>query len=428
MKLAIIDPGYSHPETHHHSVNLEIASAISKKDIQTVVFSAKRIEQRCINTAQSRGIELIPYFKTPCYFMSLGEVTPDGYRDLAHDFFLELSQLFESRLMEGVVSLYFHTGFGFHLLGLARALRKIKLKNLNNVIITLMFNPGARIEGEFVNVWDSSEYSTYLMAFRCLEECSKETGLKIEVATSCRAYQQIYQKLSSFNSVEIHPAINQVRSSDNLAKIEGNKERVLLYLGGPKVSKGIEFSAQLAPLAAKKFPQAEFVFHYNSDFPGAKPQFQSVIEPLKGSTKTLNNLLIKEGFLESDAYQCLLHSCGVVAILYNPSEYSFKTSGVFWDALKSKTQQWIVSRGTWIADELSELGIPYSAVDYGDIESALIGIEKLLADNKKGVKYNLENKPEGLDYLKILTSPFSDWLLSKISVPDDLANNLPQAA
>lgn len=428
MKLAIIDPGYSHPEAHHQSVNLEIGSALSKQGVQTVIFSSKRVEQRSLTLARNKGLELEPYFNAPCYLKNQGRITCDEYRVLADSFFSELSQLFQSSLMEGVGSLYFHTGFSFHLLGLARALNSLSLKKVNNVIITLMFNPGARIKQDGMNILDFAEYAVYLKAFRHLAESSKENGVKIHLATSCRAYQQVYERLWHVSPVEIHPAINPMSSLNHLEKPPGSKERVILYLGGPKEDKGIQFSAQLCPLAAKSFPNVEFVFHYNSDFPGAKSQFQSVIESLRASSQTQNNILIKEGFLDPDSYQGLLQSSGVVAILYNPSKYNFKTSGIFWDALKLKKQKWLVTRGTWIADELSELGIPYSAVNYGDSEGALIALEKLLAENKKEGDHSLSNKYVDLDYLKILTSSFSDWLLSKITSSSHLVESSPEAA
>lgn len=413
MKLAILDPGYKELWGHHHMVNLGISSNLLNKGIDTIVFAAK-------NFAQIRDSGLIPqklninhFFQTPCYPTGVDSLSKGEYSDLVCSFSIELKALFESSLLDDIHSIYLHTGFSFHLQALGEVLKKIKFRAPKTFIISLMFNPSAQIRGESLNFFDTREYFRYKTAFGYLAKAAKSNKLNIKLATSCNAFQRTYQKLWPQSPVEIHPAINQRLGLIDHQVLESPKDRVLLYWGVPKIDKGIEFAAELCVIASQKFPQIDFLFQYNPDFPGAPAKFEAPISRLRELSQKYTNIIFKEGYLAPDTYHSLLNSCKVISILYDPLHYKFKTSGIFWDALLLNKDKWLVSKNTWIADELSELHIPHQSVEYGSIPSALSGLNFLLSSENQPSDYSVALRNSKSNYLNLLTSSFSDWLRSK---------------
>ena len=413
MKLAILDPGFSHLGTHHESVNLGIVCGLSKKGIQSVVFTSENLRPTVNPETSLYQMNVIPFFKTLCYLPENVPFTQRGYDALVHSFFLELESLFESPHMEDVNLIYLHTGYSFHLQGLGKALNNSRLKTLNRLIISLMFFPESPAHQNRLNEEDVQEYLCYKTALNVLAEASQKSKISIDVATSCRTFQTTYQKLWSLGPVDIHPAINQYSRFQSLKEPQLASDRVLLYLGAPKTDKGIEFITEICQITSEKFPETQFVIQMNLSFPGFSSEFGGLITKLRKASEISHNITLKEDYLEPDSYYSLLNSCSVITLLYQPTKYKFKTSGIFWDGLLLKKDKWLVSRDTWIADELSELQIPFQSVEYGDVSSALSGLEKLINHPSIHVMKKLDNTVPESKYLKQLTSSFSDWLFSK---------------
>ena len=413
MKLAILDPGYKELWGHHHMVNLGISSNLLTKGIETLIFAARTFAQDNNSGVNLQKLNINYFFQTPCYKAGIDSLSKSEYSDLVRSFSIELKALFEGSLLDDVDAVYLHTCFSFHLQALGEVLKNIKFSTPKTFVISLMFNPSAQVRREILNFFDIREYLRYKTAFGFLAKATKSNKLNIKLATSCKTFQKTYQKLWPQNPVEIHPAINQRLGLMDHQVLESPKDRVLLYWGVPKIDKGIEFAATLCEIASEKFPKIEFLFQYNPDFPGAPAKFEAPISRLRELSQKHTNIIFKEGYLAPETYHSLLNSCKLISILYDPIHYKFKTSGVFWDALLLNKDKWLVSKNTWIADELSELHIPHQSVEYGSIPSALSGLNFLLSSENQPSDYSVALRNSKSNYLNLLTSSFSDWLLSK---------------
>ena len=66
MRLAIIDPGYSHSHSHHQAVNLAIQSALKKRGVEVLIIAAADLDIAVCDVANTTGLSILPYFTVPC--------------------------------------------------------------------------------------------------------------------------------------------------------------------------------------------------------------------------------------------------------------------------------------------------------------------------------------------------------------------------
>lgn len=417
MRLVIIDPGFSNSNGHHHTVNLLLNSVFSSHTADLVIFAAKDIDTNTLKQAISNHVHIFPYFTTPCYPPNANSLPRRQHEVLSKLFSIELISLFESSFFVNDDCVLIHTAFSFHISGLARALWFLKGKYHGKVLISMMFHPAARLVskgtgGEELECFDSREYLRHKFALSTLHSAAARIGVNVMLTVPCRSYQKVYQTLWPFDKVEVHPAVGYRPLPS--PTIKSARLRVLLYLGGPKADKGIEFAARLGAAVAEKHPAAEFVFHFNDEFPGAS-NYAYVIEELKQAGEANKNVEVLFGNLGDDHYDRLLQSCQIICLLYDPAEYSFKTSGIFWDALRCPNIGWLVSRDTWVASELDQLGLHHEKTSYGDISQAAAKIADLLQNYKNGRFENKLIKCSDSDYLSLLNSSFGEWVYQKFS-------------
>ena len=160
-------------------------------------------------------------------------------------------------------------------------------------------------------------------------------------------------------------------------------------------------------------PEVEFVFHFNNEFPGTN-RFKPIIEKLVKAGKENQNVKIIKGNIDAQSYAAIINSSRIICLLYDPQFYVFKTSGILWDALRCRDIDWLVTAQTWPESELRDLRIPHSTVLYGDIETGVTKIAGLL--NHEGRKTAGREYPTAdLEYLKLLTSPFGEWLYKEFT-------------
>lgn len=417
MRLIVIDPGFSHSNAHHQAVNFLLNRVFSSHTADLVIFAAKNADTNTLKQAISNHVHIVPYFTTPCYPPNANSLPRRQHEVLSELFSIELISLFESRFFDSGDCLLIHTAFSFHISGLARALWFLKGKYHGKVMISMMFHPGARLVrkgsgGEELEYFDSREYLRHKLALSTLRSAAGRIGVSVMLTVPCRSYQKVYQTLWPFDKVEVHPAVGY-RSLPS-STIKSARPRVLLYLGGPKADKGIEFAARLGTAVAELHPAAEFVFHFNDEFPEAG-SYAYLIEELKQAGDANKNVEVLYGNLGDDHYDRLLQSCQIICLLYDPAEYSFKTSGVFWDALRCQNIGWLVSRDTWAASELDQLGLHHEKTSYGDISQAASKIVNLLQNYKNGRFENQLIKSSDSDYLSLLNSSFGEWVYQKLS-------------
>lgn len=410
MKLVILDPGFEHSHAHHESVNQSIHNVFSKYGHEVLVVAAKNLEPQAAEQLRTSGMDLLPWFETPCYPKNAEELPLEEHLSFSDSFYLEIVDLYKSQKLDGTEHLLFHTGYSFHYYGLSLAMWRLRHLLEGKLLICAMFHPGARLSPgtNAVELLAPVEYLRHRLATRMLGVAQSDVSLKIELATSSQAYQSIYQKLWN-KYVSVHPAICYRPVIEPTVSAEGQqfRKRVLLYLGGVKSNKGFEFSAQLGAMAARKLPEIQFIFHFNDQFPGSNA-YELLIHELESAGSPAQNVEIVRGNLSNQAYDELLSTCDVYCTLYDPVDYQFKSSGVLWDMLRFSGKKWLVTKKTWLRDELKQLGVSHSAVTFGEIESALAEVERMTQEDfpTTGPSSSIGND----FYRSMLMRPFGEWV------------------
>lgn len=414
MKIAILDPGYSHEHAHHQTFDLAVHRAFSQHQAKVLVVAAADLSVSAKRACLSQGVDIQPFFSVPCYPQHAEKLPSRQHEVLAQSFAAEVVALMRGSLARDVDHLFLHTGFSFHLHGLARALWDLKGRFAGRLLLSMMFHPGARpaaAAGEPPEILDFREFHRHREGLSLLQAAAARSGAAVTLAAPCRSYQRLYQSLWDAGEVLTHPSVSPVPAAEATRRLTA-RPRVLLFLGGPKRDKGFEFAVRLGVAAARTMPEVEFVFHYNVDFPGAAA-FGSLAEELRQAGVEHGNISIIEGNLDDKEYRDWLCSCRVVCLLYDPVAYAFKTSGIFWDALRCPGMDWLVSDNTWAAAELTALGLPHATAQYGDVAAARDQLGWLL---------RRDSAPEaGVDreYLDLINGSFGEWVFRRFAGEDD---------
>ena len=414
MKIAILDSGYAHTHAHHQAANLGVARSALTRGDEVVIIASYDLNQEARRACAVEGVEVSAYFRTPGYPRDADHLPPAEHERLVEQYAHEIAALFESGYLDNGTHLLTHTGYSFHVFGLARALWRLRRRLHNHVLVSMMFHPGARIGGPGRSTedvtYDLREFVRHRLALRLLDDTS---GATVILSTSCRSYQRTYQTLWTRAAVEVHPVIGYRQLAAMLPRPPGARRRVLLFLGGAKEEKGVHFCARLGTHCAASMPELEFVFQFNRSFSDAE-RFEPLVRELRESGELHGNVEIVDGHLDEPAYDALLSGIDIVCMFYDPAVYAFKTSGVFWDALRLSRVQWVVSEGSWMAAELQEIGVACALVPYGDIT---LGAAALLAAQLP--EPPVADEPS-LDrsYLELLNRPFGDWVCEQLASVD----------
>lgn len=406
MNVVILDPGYEHIHGHHHIVNCEIHKFLSKKGFLVKVISGRSIDHETMKRSLNYGMNIIPYFHTPCYPPNVDRLLDDEHELISNLFASEIIKLYEMGLLMDADYLLMHTIYSCHIVGFAKAILKIKkFQKDTKLIISLMFNPGAKLTGpdykrlKFLN---HKEYLRYKLGLSLLDYASAKAEIEIILATSCRSYQRIYEYILKKRTVNIHPSVTY-RPLDIDVFPTSNRKRVLLYLGCPKSEKGILFSAKFGAALASLYPNVEFIFHYNDLFPGAE-SFKTAVDELLQSGTIHKNVSLIKGYIDEKKYDELIKSSEIFCLLYDPKYYEFKTSGIFWDMLRKEKCKFLVTENTWISEEIKELNIPHETIRYDDMTECKSKLDKLLSYEETGL-----NKSNSV-YYNLLNNSFAEWL------------------
>ncbi|MHC1791165.1 glycosyltransferase [Solidesulfovibrio sp.] len=419
MNIVILDPGYEHPHAHHQTVNLGIGAALAEQHGKTTVLAANTITAHALHQCAEAGLTVRPYFATPGYPPQADSLPQRQHEVLAQTFARELTDLYDAGILTGGEGLVLHTGYSFHLAGLAQALWRLRGEpRPARLLLSMMFHPGARLAGPEpgrLEVIDGREYLRHKLAFAVLHTAAGQSGIEVALAAPCRAYRRIYQSLWPAGTVQVHPAVGW-RPLPTPPPARGGRPRVLMYLGGVKADKGVVFALQLAATAAQALPEAQFVFHFNDAFPGSG-SFLPLLEALHQAGQTHDNVEVLTGNLDPDRYDAVLGSCQVACLLYDPAQYAFKTSGVFWDILRRPDMAWLATAGTWPADELAELGLPHATVPHGDVAQGVARLRRLLRGDGPGLVGTEAPAPVDHGYRELLCSSFGQWLARQFADP-----------
>lgn len=419
MLLTIIDPGYEHSSGHHESANLGIARDVTRYGWKVHIIAAKNLTDSALQHCLKKGVEVTPFFTTPCYPENPENLTTDVYEALSRSFAGELRHLLQSGVIRPETQVLMHTGYSFHMQGWGRALWHDGASLNCQLLVTQMFNPGAFIANENPNrqeVVNPRNYLRYKLSLKLLTAAIHRHNLPFHMATSCRSYQRIYQTLWKDGVVGIHPG---VVSHEHLTAVKNKPDnpmvpdrvRILFYLGSVKEEKGFSFSARLAMQCVRIMPDITAVFHFNDDFPGAG-YFEELYKELQTTAEQYHNLEIHTGYLPAEGYTALLQASHVLCLLYDPEYYRLKTSGLFWEALPLRKLAWLVSDSTWNASELSELNIAYKTVPFSDIDATRQAIVETVRLIKSGPALEQKDYLNNA-YLEVLTGSFGEYLYNK---------------
>lgn len=380
-RLVVLDPGYGHPNAHHHSVNLGLFSELSMAGTDVLVLASRELTADSMNAATSGGGTVMPWFTIPRYPDDAETLAAPAYEGLAHAFSDQIVALFDQDIVQSDATILLHTGFAFHFYGLALALLKLNDRVRGHWIALTMFAPGAEAQpddDELFLLENARVLLRYRMALKLLHRAAIRAGVKMLLASPTLGYQRTYQQLWP-DRVGLHPAVNFQALAQDVVARRDDKCAVLLYLGCPKREKGMDFALALGIAAASRFPNVHLTFHFNAGFHGADC-FVERVSKLRRAGQKFDNVSILNGNLSRADYDALLVKSDLVCLLYDPAHYRLKTSGIFWDVLRCEQVDWLVTQSSWMDRELVELGIAAETVEYGDVAGAMACIQRRMSN------------------------------------------------
>lgn len=413
QRYFIIDPGFEHFDSHHWVVNELISHAIESTAIKELIIFANQNLEESQNTTFAK---IIKHFTVNLY--------PRDYHDLPHEEYKALVTLIQSQITSALSSydiakgdvIVVHTAFSYVYEALARTLMELNLEGVE-LFISTMFSPGATIsfgENETASI---RELMRHKFAFSVLEKLSENNAPNVIVDAPTQCYVDAYQQLWQGGEVQLHPSVCG-GLTDDLAVTQSNlgDGSILAYLGGPKWDKGIEFTVNALVQAAKFIPSTQFIFHFNDQFPGADA-FEPMVSRIESDEYT--NIRVIRGNLDKPAYEAILKDASTYLMLYDPSVYGRKTSGVLWDVLKhAKGKSLVVSKDTWHELELMQVGAVYTSIEFGNTD-------ELVAKLVQGQLPTISSKCYQGQYLKTLLSNFGEHVIARTTpktVTDKKAN------
>jgi len=409
MNVAVIDPGYDHSHSHHETVNLGLVRALKEHKLEYVLITAAALAADARETLKRQEVNFVPFFRTPAYPSNVETLSAHDHSALSRNFQSELTAAFDSGILPNGSYVFLHTAYAFHISGVAQALLRLPPGAVQGVYISLMFDPGVKVVSdrdwtEGISIFNSGRYLKYKMALKLLSEATMRKSCQLLLETSCESYRSAYASVAPDLAFGIHPIVTfDTQAPTPLPTAE---ERVLLYVGGPKENKGIRFTVKVAEQLRNLHSKLKLQFHFNAAFPGGD-QFQQEITILKN----IGGIEILEGNLGADAYQRLIDSSTVICLLYDPESYFFKTSGVLWDGLRNSRIKWVVSADTWMASELSHLGIRHASVRYGNVSEA---VEAIASTAKELPQSNKDRSPSQQTYSHLLLQSFGHHVVRQL--------------
>lgn len=378
MNVAILDPGYDHSHSHHQTVNLGLIEAFQERGLSHTLLASHALDEGLQESLRAKQVNAVAYFTTPTYPQNVETLSVEEHNALARSFADELVAAVDSGLVPQGSYLVAHTAYAFHVSGIAQAIYRFPEKAISGTYISLMFDPGSGApqnhSAQAGQVFDIGRHVKYKTAFKLLSATTRARSLPAIVETSCESYRRAFNEISFGLPIGLNPVVNYQGPLSSPANTEPNT--VLMYLGGPKENKGINFAAKVTEQLAAIHPELKLIFHFNHEFPWAE-QFASAIEPLKNHGNDTIELV--EGSITPELYDSLIARSAVMFVPYDPEHYYFKTSGVLWDGLRNPRMKWVVSDNTWVATELAETGKPHALVQYGDVDAAINAIVQSLS-------------------------------------------------
>ncbi|MCU7554437.1 glycosyltransferase [Alteromonas sp. ASW11-19] len=391
--LVVLDPGFEDTHSHHVTVSHLLGESIGN----IRVYASEKLNEAI--TLPSGG-RVNSYFQTPCYTNRLFALSSQEEERISDSFADELLRLYSEGRVQRSDTLLLHTGFSFHISGLAKFFMKVGRDAGPALLLCGMFDPGNYLIDSRTNADRVAWSIKYNLALTLLE--SSIATSRLVFATSCEEYVAAYQQILKA-PVELHPAINL---NSQVTPNKGNQSRrILIYVGSVKADKGIELIlAQLENLL-NSFPDIKFIVHWNTESPGIR-DFPDAESHLSALEPRYDNFELYLGELSFERYQGLLNSVDAMLFNYHPESYFYKTSGVFWDGLARGCALLCTSK-TWLSRQATSTGSRAFLFDYNDDASLNAALRawrdttggELIADN---------------EYKRQICRSFGGWVSEKL--------------
>ncbi|WP_144036974.1 glycosyltransferase family 4 protein [Synechococcus sp. MW101C3] len=380
---------------------------------------------------------VIPAFSESGYIDPKRYSAVSSYCEQARSFYCKLKS-FDADILIG------HTLLHFHLYGLGLYLA---FKQSKHVVISLMFSP---YEGLRSEASEQHDYCFTSIALRSLNDAALSNGHRIIVGVTSEyhwellaEFRQNYPFLSFTRSpwlVGLHNAGADLRAS---LKSHGNgkefsRSKVLLYLGDAKPDKGIEtvreFLKWITQLPADDLAEAASRIQIEVHITYCDDWLQSCVDEIRLLCDKLPRLaLFSDRHYSSEEYFEVLATANKIVWLYDPDNYKFRTSGIFYDAvslhcLRDNTKElpeFVVSQGSWMEREFKLLGFEPRAIDLSTT-NWMNHLWQFM--NQVRTKSELSTQPNK-DLLSVFTGQsWNDWIVAALSLDQEkLLSQLTQA-
>ena len=398
MRIVLLDPGFEDNNSHHASVNAALAQATEHKQYSLTILASRKYDQN-LSTDSTKAI--IPWFNTPCYINQLKALEANKELQIAQQFCDELKKASEQGHIAYNDTIILHSGFSFHILGIAKWLKHLDGGFKGKTIICGMFYPGKQRIQSKAELNDYLWFLRYKMAFALLKQATLNTNTpnpSVQIASSCQEYIDAFTNCAKL-PIELHPAVNF--TAPKTQKPPHNiKKKVILYLGNLKFDKGIEALTQQLPSLLSTFSDIEFFVQFNQSSPSAI-NFKKQQDAILKLNSIYTNLELHLQALSADEYEYRLATSDAIVLFYEYEAYKNKTSGLLWDVTRHKHLSLFCTEGIWAQREYSSMGgIPIVFSDKSSLISQLQNWQEqgkqILALNEYGQKINLS---------------FADWCL-----------------
>jgi glycosyltransferase involved in cell wall biosynthesis len=424
-RIAIIDPCYHKKGGHHHGVNLSLARELSWLDPN--VYTDTRIELDRVSVDYPSAATILPFFSESGYISPQRYSTVSSYCEQSRRFCRQLRAV-DADILIG------HTLLHFHLYGLGLYLAREKNKL---IVISLMFSP---YEGLRAQASEQKDYCFSSIALRSLNDAALSNGHKITLGVTSEyhweliaGFREDFRFISFTRSpwlVGIHNAGTALRAgmSSHCKGKEFTRSKVLLYLGDAKPDKGIEtvreFLKWVTQLPACELARASSICQIEVHITHCDEWLQTCVDEIRLLCGILPSLtqLYEEHYSSRDYFRTLARANKIVW-LYDPDNYRYRTSGIFYDAVSihestcntSAPPDFVVSQGSWMEKEFQLLGFEPTVINLSD-NNWMNSLWQILS----GVESSLEPRAQpDRDLVSVYKGQsWNDWVVSVLRLDE----------
>lgn len=338
MRIFLLDPGLLNQHGHHFHTDLSIYRECCLRGIEVSIFSHIDVE-----TKIAAHLPVQPIFRASAY------PSRDGAKDrcLQEDFDLFNSMVEEDlkqNLQLGLSSqdlILIPTVRDIHLTGIYKWY--VKLPDPKpKVFLRFLFSPWFRVKNE------ERELAVKLNKTQ-LKLWQSLPSDQVFFSTESHALAFYYRQLTGL-SIDVLPMIlNYQGISETIRVSTGKQGKHLIFLGEARREKGFHLLIGAIEAVLSKYPETQFTLQASCLFDVE----QAVVDRLQNLSPTIRILTEP---LSTSAYNDLLLSADGVLLPYDPTQYELRTSLIFLEAVGAGKVV-LVSEGTWMADEMREIGL-----------------------------------------------------------------------